>query len=185
MKLNLGCGYHHLDGYINVDSQPACEPDQVVDLETFPWPFGDDSADEIVLSHVLEHLGQTTEVYLNIIKELYRVSRKDAVIRIAVPHPRHDDFTIDPTHVRPILPEQFHMYSKKNCRQWREDGAANTPLADYLDVDFEVEDVQWTPSDPWVAKLQSGDVSSADLADMAQHQYNILKEIHITLRTMK
>ena len=105
MKLNLGCGYNKLDGFTNVDSQESCEPDMLIDLEDLPWPFESDSTDEIVLCHVLEHLGGTSDVYLKIIQELYRVSQHSAQISITVPHPRHDDFMIDPTHVRPILPE--------------------------------------------------------------------------------
>ena len=35
-------------------------------------------------------------------KELYRISCDQANIHISVPHPRHDDFLADPTHVRPI-----------------------------------------------------------------------------------
>ena len=185
MRLNLGCGDNKMTGYLNVDSQAACAPDKVVDLEIFPWPFDDNSVDEIVMSHVLEHLGETKDIYLSIIKELYRVCKAGAEINIKVPHPRHDDFIIDPTHVRPILPEQFHMFSKRLNAEWREGGFANTPLADYLDVDFEVEDVQWVPADGWMERLQSGEVTSGELADRAIHEYNILKEIQIKLRVVK
>jgi|TARA_B100000315_G_scaffold256942_1_gene304255 SAM-dependent methyltransferase len=185
MRLNLGCGNNKMDGYLNVDSQAACLPDQVVDLETFPWPFDDDSVAEIVMSHVLEHLGETKKVYLSIIKEIYRICQPDAEINITVPHPRHDDFVTDPTHVRPILPQQFHLLSKRLNAEWRDEGFANTPLADYLDVDFEVEDVQWVPADDLVDRLQSGDISSTDLASRAMHEYNILKEIQIQLRVVK
>ena len=97
MKLNLGCGYNKLDGFTNVDSQESCEPDILVDLEELPWPFESDSADEIVLCHVLEHLGETSAIYLKIIQELYRVSQHSARISITVPHPRPDDFTNHPS----------------------------------------------------------------------------------------
>lgn len=185
MRLNLGCGHKKLDGFVNCDMQAACNPDRIVDLESLPWPFDDNCAEEVVLSHVLEHLGESAKVYLAIIRELYRICRADATVRIAVPHPRHDDFLIDPTHVRPILPEQFHMFSKKQNLEWRAQGFANTPLADYLDVDFEVEDVQWVPDDRWVARLRSGEIKSDKLAEMAQHQNNILREARITLRVRK
>jgi hypothetical protein len=91
----------------------------------------------------------------------------------------------DPTHVRPILQQQFHLFSKRLNAEWRDEGYANTPLADYLDVDFEVEDVQWVPADEWIERLQSGKVSSDELATRAQHEYNILKEIQIKLRVVK
>lgn len=185
MRLNLGCGNNKMAGYLNVDSQQACAPDQVVDLEAFPWPFEDNSVEEIVMSHVLEHLGETKEIYLSIIKELYRICKPGAEINIKVPHPRHDEFVIDPTHVRPILPEQFHLFSKRLNAEWREEGYANTPLADYLDVDFEVEDVQWVLSDDMLEKLQGGEIDSAELANRAIHEYNILKEIQIKLRVVK
>ena len=73
MRLNLGCGSSHFDGYLNVDKEASCNPDKVQDLEVFPWDFEDDSVDKISMYHVLEHLGETSTVYLKIIKELYRI----------------------------------------------------------------------------------------------------------------
>jgi len=73
MKLNLGCGEVKHDGYINVDKYDIFEPDVVQDLEKFPWAFEDNSVDEIIMHHVLEHLGQTTEEYMNILAELHRI----------------------------------------------------------------------------------------------------------------
>src|SRR6516162_1537826 len=60
LKLNLGCGDKRIPGYINVDK--FSNPDLKHDLETFPWPWPDDSVSEILLIHVLEHLGQETRV---------------------------------------------------------------------------------------------------------------------------
>lgn len=185
MKLNLGCGNNKLDGYVNCDVVSECRPDRIVDLERVPWPFETSVAEEVVLSHVLEHVGASAQTYLAVIKELYRVCRDGAVVRIAVPHPRHDDFITDPTHVRPILPEQFKMFSKRHNREWREQGYANTPLGEYLDVDFEVEDVQWVPDDELVPRIKSGELSIDELARMARHQNNVLKEAKIVLRVRK
>jgi hypothetical protein len=94
LKLNLGCGKNPKPGYVNVDKYD--NPDVLHDLETFPWPWKDNSVNEIRLIHVLEHLGERKEVFLNIIKELYRICVASATIHIVVPHPRHDDFINDP-----------------------------------------------------------------------------------------
>ena len=57
MRFNLGCGFNKRDGFINVDRFADCAPDEIVDLEKIPWPWPDDSAEEIQMIHVLEHLG--------------------------------------------------------------------------------------------------------------------------------
>jgi len=150
-----------------------------------PWPFDSNSIDEIILCHVLEHLGQTNEIYLRIIQEIYRVSQHESKILITVPHPRHDDFMIDPTHVRPILPDQFYMFSKSQNEKWKKEGCANTLLADYLDVDFEVVDTQWILDADWNVKLKAGEVSADKLVQLAKHQFNIVKEVQVKLRVIK
>ena len=185
MRLNLGCGDARMDGYLNVDKEAGCKPDKILDLEVFPWDFKDNSVDQIILCHILEHLGQTSQTYLLIMRELYRICKAGAKIDIKVPHPRHDDFITDPTHVRPILPGQFYMYSKKQNKEWREQGVANTPLADYLDIDLEVEDVTWVLDNRWLQRLQDGKITSEELAEKAEHEFNIIKEVHIQLKVVK
>ena len=57
MKLNLGCGDKILPGYINVDvmeSRRGLKPDVICDLHQLT-PFENDSADEILSVHVIEH----------------------------------------------------------------------------------------------------------------------------------
>ena len=142
MKLNLGCGNKILDGYLNVDKFDYYNVDKVHDLEKFPYPFDNDTVDEILLSHVLEHIGQDPNIFNEILKEFYRVCKNQAVIDIAVPHPRHDDFISDPTHVRPITLLGLSLYDKSLNEEWAKSGAANTPLGLIHKVNFKMKDWQ-------------------------------------------
>ena len=120
----------------------------VSDLESLPWPWPDNSVDEVIFKHSLEHLGQDPRTFLGMMKELYRVCRNGAEITVTVPHPRHDDFIGDPTHVRIITPEMLALFDRKQCDTWQRMGASNTPLAHYLHVDFAVVTSEWVLAEP-------------------------------------
>ena len=185
MRLNLGCGFDKRAGFINVDKQPACSPDQVVDLERLPWPWPDDAAEEVVLRHTLEHLGASTDAYLGIIAELWRICRDGASVTITVPHPRHDSFLNDPTHVRAVTPEGLELFSQAKNREWQAKGMANTPLGFYLGVDFAIQSVQFAPAEPWAGRLQRAEIKAAEL-QLAMRQFNnVIAETTVVLRAVK
>ena len=48
MKINLGCGSKILPGWTNLDKFSTYKPDIVHDLEVFPYPFKDNSVEEIL-----------------------------------------------------------------------------------------------------------------------------------------
>lgn len=185
MKLNLGSGQFKLQGYVNVDSQAASEPDLVWDLEKTPWPFDSDVAHEIVMTHVLEHLGQEKSVYFAILKELYRVSAPNGRVLVTVPHPRHDTFWVDPTHVRAILPESMMMLSKARNLEWKQKGIADTPLALYLDVDFEVTQVTYRFDPMFQAQIDAGKMKYDEVLGTARLYSNVIKETEISMRAIK
>ncbi|WMW81638.1 hypothetical protein RF679_05000 [Undibacterium cyanobacteriorum] len=185
IKLNLGCGFNKLPGFVNVDKFDACAPDVVVDLEVLPWPFADNSVSEVLLSHVLEHLGASVDVFQGIIQELYRVCCHDAVIKIYVPHPRSDNFINDPTHVRIITPSLLGLLDMENCELWEREGASNTALAKYWKVNFKLVDTKIVPEPKYLAALESGRLSQAEFLEMAETRNNIVTEYQMTLRVVK
>lgn len=94
MKLNLGCGVKRIEGYIGVDRIKTAATDVVHDLDTYPYPFPDGCAEEIVLDNVLEHLGDVIKT----MEELHRLCRPGAIVRIAVPYCKSNSAFTDPTH---------------------------------------------------------------------------------------
>jgi hypothetical protein len=183
LKLNLGSGQNPRPGYVNVDKYGT--PDLQCDLEVFPWPWADDAVSEIILHHVLEHLGHTPAVFIGIMKEMYRVCSPDAEIHITVPHPRHDHFIGDPTHVRAITPPLFSLFSKRENRNWQKLRAANSPLGLYHDVDFELAGVKYVLDEPYATDLREGRIAQADIRGLIRKYNNVASEIKITLKVIK
>jgi predicted SAM-dependent methyltransferase len=81
-QLNLGCGRSKRKECINVDSCKDVDPDVLWDLNKFPYPFEDNSFDEILAYAILEHLEDTVAV----MEELHRISRPNALLHISVPY---------------------------------------------------------------------------------------------------
>ncbi len=185
LRLNLGCGNHKLDGFVNVDSQPHCKPDQVINLESFPWPWPDNSVEEIFMSHVLEHLGATTELYFGVIKEMYRVCAPNAKITIIVPHPRSDNYLADPTHVRPITGIGLSMFDQALNQQSIDAGHSTTPLGIYIGVNFKLESTDAKFIEPWGTRFSSGQVTDEDVRMAVQNFYNVIGDTAFVLRAVK
>ena len=185
MKLNLGSGSKILDGYINVDKYDYYKPDIIHDLEVFPYPFEDNSIEEILLSHVLEHIGQQPDTFINIMKELYRICSNNALIIINVPHPRHEDFLSDPTHVRPITVLGLSLFDQKLNRDLQKMGAANSPLGLIHDVNFNIEKYEYLLDENIVSKRNIGELNDQELEKMMLHYNNVIKQININLRAIK
>lgn len=186
MKLNLGCGFNREVGYVNVDKFTHCNPDIKVDLEVFPWRWKDNSIEEIRAYHVLEHLGQSTDVFLGVMKECYRVLKPGGTIHLRVPHPRSDNFLHDPTHVRPITPGAMALFSKKHNQDCIDRKWPSTPLGLYLDIDFELTKLFYHITKSWGdrhEKMAKVDVERAKafINKAISEKFNVVEDIELTL----
>lgn len=111
-KLNLGCGRHRLPGWQHVD-QTDYGDNIVFNLDHLTGsrrklPFDDNSCDEFILSHVIEHISDT----LGLMQELHRVAAPGAVCHIAVPFAFSEASIEDQTHVRQFTFNSFCFFSQ-------------------------------------------------------------------------
>lgn len=117
-KLHLGCGRDVRDGWVNLDLVPGQGIDVVADLDQCSskrLPFEDDVFDEVLGSHLIEHIRNP----LPMMQELHRVCREGARAVFRTPHGASDDAFEDPTHVRQYFPGSFMYFAQP--MYWRAD----------------------------------------------------------------
>lgn len=101
VKLNLGGGADFREGYENYDLFPVNDKVKQFDFYSFPYPWKDESVDEILMVHILEHLCpmRTPEIF----RELHRVLKRDGLLIIQVPSnaniPQHTWKSIRPKSI--------------------------------------------------------------------------------------
>lgn len=84
MKLNLGCGYHKPEGWINADIDPRVEPDVLVENYSLPWD--DDTFDQVGIMQVLYHIPlEQVPVFLT---EVKRVTAPGGQVMVICPDVR-------------------------------------------------------------------------------------------------
>lgn len=137
-KLNLGCGHKYDNNYINCDINTNIKADFHFDMEDNPWPFEDNSINEIKASHCLEHL--SLKGYFNAFKEMYRICIDKALIEIYYPHHFDRDFYSDPTHQTAITLDGLGLFNKEFNKQCIKLGLANSTFGLDYDINFEVKE---------------------------------------------
>ena len=88
IKLNLGCGYRKMHGFINVDARDNLSPDVVADVSKIDEKFKD--VDLIYACHVLEHFPLRPFTFQpitwgDVLSSWYRTLKPGGILRLAVP----------------------------------------------------------------------------------------------------
>jgi SAM-dependent methyltransferase len=108
MKLNIGCGSLPSEGYINLDIVPYEGVNIIADLNHTPFPFKDDSFDEVVCYHVLAHM----QNFHKTITELVRVIKDGGRLRVFASYFPSSKWFGDPDHRIPFGWRTFDGYTK-------------------------------------------------------------------------
>lgn len=184
-KLNMGCGFKKLVDHWNVDIEPKCNPDEVVDFEVTPWPYEDNFFDKITADNILEHLGQDPKVFTKIIKEMYRVSKDGAEWFIQVPHHRCDLFWDDYTHVRVLTPKTFQMFNQEFNFQTIEKNLSESTFGIYHGIDLEVYDVNYNMINYWMKQREEGMLAPKQFEVNLNTLSNVAESVNIFIKVHK
>ena len=163
-KLNLGCGFDHRDGYLNVDLNEFHDPDlvaDVTDLAMLPSSY----YDEIVACDVLEHLPRhMTEASLS---EWNRLLTTGGVLKLQIP----SLFDLVDLFRRPenLVPErqQLMMQCLFGTQAYTGDThftSFTRPLLEFQlrEEGFEVSD--WRLRDEWLFEVEARKVGPSSFA---------------------
>ena len=105
--INLGCGKTRIPDSIGVDCiKIPGFVDVVQDLNTTPYSFSDDYADEIHFYHVLEHLDNPVAK----LEEIHRILKPGGILYMRVPHFSSNGAFTDITHKRPFSYFSFDIF---------------------------------------------------------------------------
>jgi ubiquinone/menaquinone biosynthesis C-methylase UbiE len=105
-KLNIGCGRDVRPDYINLDCAKLPKVDVVHDLNSLPLPFKDTEFDEILCSHIIEHLE-----YIPLLRDLYRILKKGGRLIIFTTHFTSMTSYVDPTHIKVFTVRTFDYFA--------------------------------------------------------------------------
>ena len=132
--LNLGCGYKHLAGFINVDNRPEVSPDLCCDV-IYGLPYSDNSVDMVRADDFLEHIpiGHVVQV----IEDIYRVLKPGGVFESSTPSTDGRGAFQDPTHVSFWNANSWLYYSEPAYRNLYG-----------IKADFEIVSITDTEPDP-------------------------------------
>jgi len=160
VKIDLACGDNKTEGYIGVDIADIPGVDIVHDLSVFPWPFENDSVDEVVCNQYIEHiphddiLGDIKDVlkectsfdefkekalektkskdgFIKFLEELYRILKPGGKAVLKAPYATNVRAYGDPTHTRYIHDWSFYYANK----EWRD---VNKLTHYNINADFDV-----------------------------------------------
>ena len=126
LLLNLGCGFNKFRTHINVDGYDICKPDVLWDLNSVPYPWGDNTFDGIDAFHSLEHV----ENWWGMFTECARMLKPGGYLQIRVPDESSSEALTHRDHLH-----VFDLYSfygiigmGRGNNAWAVDGYNSVPL---------------------------------------------------------
>jgi predicted SAM-dependent methyltransferase len=163
LKLDIACGSKKQPGFTGVVIAPIPGVDVVHDLEQFPWPFQDDSVDEVHCAHYIEH---TTDL-IRFIDELHRIMKPGATAKLIAPYYTSIRCWQDPTHKRAISENTFAYFHKP----WRDtNGLDHYAIKSHFDLQY-----AYILEPYWAQQNEETRMFAI------RHYWNVVSDIHVIL----
>src|SRR3954454_3722056 len=161
-RLNLGCGWYHRPGYLNVDLHEFHNPDLVADVTDLAM-LPDGRYREIIAQDLLEHLPRTSTVA--VLAEWNRLLAVDGVLTLRVPS-LFDAVALfsRPENLRPATQEhmlQCIFGTQAYTGDYHYTSFTEPLLRHYLDQEgFTVS--RWALKDEWLFDVDAVKVRASD-----------------------
>lgn len=124
IKLDLACGNNKIgEDWVGIDIAETPSVNIVHDLNKYPWPFEDNSVDEIYCANYIEHIphdvqnGNKLDGLIQFMNETHRILKPEGKMTLVAPYYTSIRAYGDPTHVRSICDWTFLYYNA----QWRKE----------------------------------------------------------------
>lgn len=166
-RLNLGCGTDIKEGYVNLDMVEKEGVDVVHDLNKYPYPFDDNTFDEVVMCDVLEHLDNIIKT----IEEIWRICKNNAMVYIDVPNYNSFNQVSNPQHKLLFNYETFDSISQNKGGEMKE-GLNHYTKAKFDVVEKRVNGFRLIPTDKLKVKLN-------------KYISNLITKLHFVLKMIK
>ena len=174
MKLDLACGNNKQEGFIGVDiTREGTQADTEWNLlKSFPWPYEDNSIDEVFCSHFLEHIPHGNgfnDPFFDFFNEVWRILKPGGKATFITPYYTSMRAFQDPTHQRYITEATYAYLDRK----WRED---NKLLYYPINTDFKVISYDYIYHD------DSKNIEKADQEFGLKHFWNVGADMRVILQ---
>jgi ubiquinone/menaquinone biosynthesis C-methylase UbiE len=171
-KLNIGSGSAIGTGWTNLDMNPDSGADVIHDLHNLPLPFGDETFDTVLASHVLEHIQR--EKTLSLVFDVARILKTGGRFIVAVPYATHAVAYACPLHTQLFDDHSFQYFTKACYSVPNSDGYhANQG---YPVADWEIEKLAYVVGEDFLGS------SDKELEFAKAHYLNVIREMLVVMR---
>jgi SAM-dependent methyltransferase len=104
--LDVGCGASKTPGSLGIDCRAFPGVDVIHDLEVVPWPLESNAFDQVICSHIVEHVSDVGRF----MSEVHRVCADGAKVHIDTPHFSSLESWRDPSHRQHLALHSFEFF---------------------------------------------------------------------------